>query len=67
MHTRSRSRKRTLDQDEEEVVVEEKVEEEILVEKEEEVLSAMGKPDANLKALMDYSQLEINDFQSSIV
>ncbi|KAL8134650.1 hypothetical protein AgCh_009614 [Apium graveolens] len=40
---------------EEEVVVEEKVEEEILVEKEEEELIAMGEPEVNPKALMDYS------------
>ena len=27
----------------------------------------MGEPEANLKALMDYSQPKINDIQSSIV
>ena len=69
MHTRSRSRKRTLDQAEEEVVVAKEVFEEVLVEEkvEEEALIAMGEPKANTEALMDYSQPKINDIQSSIV
>ncbi|KAL8119683.1 hypothetical protein AgCh_016973 [Apium graveolens] len=69
MHAHSRSRKRTLDQAEEEVVVAKEVFEEVLVEEKvkEEALIVMGEPEGNMKALMDYSQPKINDIQSSIV
>ena len=73
MHTCSRTRKRTLDKAEEEVVVvwKEVIEEEKKVEEEEKVeelvLVEMGDQAENHKALMDYSQLKINDIQSSII
>ncbi|KAL8110268.1 hypothetical protein AgCh_026115 [Apium graveolens] len=73
LHTRSRTRKRTLDKAKEEVVVvqkevfeeKKKVEEEEKVE--EPVLVEMGDQAENPKALMDYSQPKINDIQSSII
>ena len=73
MHTRSRTRKRTLDKAEEELVVvrREVFEEEKKVEEEEKVgepaLVEMGDQAENPKALMDYSQPKINDIQSSII
>ncbi|KAL8148703.1 hypothetical protein AgCh_005893 [Apium graveolens] len=73
IHTRSRARKRTLDQAEEEAVViqrevfkdKEKVEEEEKVE--EPTLVVMGDQAEIPKALMDYSPPNINDIQLSII
>ena len=73
MHTRSCTRKRTLDKVEEELVVirREVFEEEKKVEEEEKAeepaLVEMGDQAENPKALMDYSQPKINDIQSSII